>query len=191
MSNVLQIVEALPVDEWEGLDDLQDDRRNVERLAVRLERQGKREPVGVRRFQHGRERDRFLANAERPCLVELDAPALGAERGKHSRDECDAGRGRVSFVPVSERGKDEIRIEHPWGRPDLVAQRAWILAAMALRRLHERLPEAGFPHGVALDDGGTAVTVGLEATDLAGPQPPNGILLTGGSGLDFPGPPSR
>ena len=85
------------------------DRRDVELPAVRLQREGQREPVRVRGFERRRERDRPLVQPERPCPVELDAPALGTELGDPSRDEADAGRGR-GVVPVTERREDDIRL---------------------------------------------------------------------------------
>ena len=47
-------------------DQLQHDRRHVELLSVRLQREAKREPVVLRVFQRGREPDRPLVQPERP-----------------------------------------------------------------------------------------------------------------------------
>ena len=108
--------------------------------------------------------------AKRPCPHDLDTPSLGPERGNPLRNEVDAGRHGVLSIPFHQGWEDDVRFAHSGGRRDLVAQRPRIRAAMALRRLHERLPQACFLNGIATDH--NRPVVGADFPHLSGTQPP-------------------
>ena len=119
----------------QGLDELDDDRRDVELPAVRLEREAKREPVGAPGFERSRVRDRSLVQAERPRPVDLDTPALGAELRNRLRDKTDAGPARSVVFVVADRREDDVRFAQLARQGVIVTQQFVILVAVPLRRL--------------------------------------------------------
>ena len=149
--DVEALLQPSPLVDRQSFDELEHDRRDIERPAVRFQREAEREPVRVRGFERRRERDRPLVQPERPCPVEFDAPALGTELGDPSRDEADAGRGR-GVVPVAERREDDIRLAQFARQGVVVTQQVAVIVAMALRRFPQRLLERRLARAIAPDD---------------------------------------
>ena len=141
----------------QGINELEDDRRDVERTAVRLEREAKREPVGAPCFQRGRERDRSLVQVERPRPFDLDTPALGAELRNRLRGKTDAGPGRC-VVFVADRREDDVRFAQLARQAVVVTQQFVILVAVPPRRLPQRFLERRFARAIAPDDGEAVLT---------------------------------